>query len=119
MKIWVPRMQGAVIEFQPDTNLVNFLGKPVTIQQWNMAELPKVGNSIEDGIFIDKSRRWPLMIDPQNQANKYIKNMGRETHEEGIEVIKATDYTLMKALELAVQHVKLVLIESVGKELRP
>ena len=22
-------------------------------------------------------RRWPLMIDPQRQANKYIKNMGK------------------------------------------
>lgn len=81
MKIWVPRMQELKIDFQSDTNLVNFLGKPVTIQQWNMAGLPKDDNSIENGIIIDKSRRWPLMIDPQNQANKYIKNMGRETHE--------------------------------------
>ena len=23
------------------------------------------------------ARRWPLMIDPQRQANKYIKNMGK------------------------------------------
>jgi dynein heavy chain len=105
--------------YQPDTSLVNFLGKPVVIQQWNMAGLPKDDNSIENGIIIDKSRRWPLMIDPQNQANKYIKNMGKETHEQGIEVMKATDHTLMKTLELAVQHGKWVLIENVGRELDP
>jgi dynein heavy chain len=25
--------------------------------------------------FFSNSRRWPLMIDPQGQANKWIKNM--------------------------------------------
>jgi len=57
---------------------------------WNIAGLPKNDTSIENGIIIDKSRRWPLMIDPQNQANKYIKNMGKD-QPEGIEQIKASD----------------------------
>jgi dynein heavy chain len=30
------------------------------------------------------------MIDPQTQANKYIKNMGRD-QPEGIEIIKISD----------------------------
>jgi dynein heavy chain len=77
MKTWLKRMAELRLSFHPDTSLVNFLGKPVVIQQWNMAGLPKDDNSIENGIIIDKSRRWPLMIDPQNQANKYIKNMGK------------------------------------------
>jgi hypothetical protein len=25
--------------------------------------------------YFSNSRRWPLMIDPQGQANKWIKNM--------------------------------------------
>lgn len=41
------------------------------------------------------------MIDPQTQANKYIKNMGKE-HQEGIEVLKINDPNLMRTLELAV-----------------
>jgi dynein heavy chain len=39
--------------------------------------LPKDDNSTENGIIIDKTRRWPLMIDPQNQANKFIKNLSK------------------------------------------
>jgi len=41
------------------------------------------------------------MIDPQNQANKFIKNMGKE-HAEGIEVLKVNDPNLMRTMELAV-----------------
>ena len=55
------------------------------------------------------------MIDPQNQANKFIKNMSKE-HPEGIDVVKMGD-SLMRTLELAVQYGKWVLLEGVQKEL--
>ncbi len=41
------------------------------------------------------------MIDPQTQANKFIKNLGKE-HEEGLDVLKMNDQNLMRTLELAV-----------------
>jgi dynein heavy chain, axonemal len=52
------------------------------------------------------------MIDPQNQANKYIKNMGKD-QPEGIDQIKASDQNLMRTLELAIQFGKWVLLENV------
>jgi len=55
---------------------------------------------VENGIIIDCSKRWPLMIDPQNQANKYIKNRGRD--EGDIEVMKISEPRLMKYMETAI-----------------
>ena len=55
------------------------------------------------------------MIDPQNQANKFIKNLAKE-HPEGIDVVKMGD-AIMRTLELAVQYGKWVLLENVQKEL--
>ena len=55
------------------------------------------------------------MIDPQNQANKFIKNLSKE-HPEGIDVIK-TGESYMRTIELAVQYGKWVLLENVQKEL--
>ena len=72
-----------------------FLGIPVKIQSWNIAGLPKDDTSTENGIIIDHGRRWPLMIDPQNQANKFVKNLGKD-HPEGIEIMKVNDPNLMK-----------------------
>ena len=54
------------------------------------------------------------MIDPQTQANKFIKNLAKE-HPEGIDVIKMGD-NIMRTLELAVQYGKWVLLENVQKE---
>ena len=56
------------------------------------------------------------MIDPQGQANKFIKNMGKEFHMEGIDVVKEKEDTkMMKTLELAIQNGKWFLLENVGQ----
>jgi dynein heavy chain len=59
------------------------------------------------------------MIDPQKQANGYIRNMGREHHDEGIELLKMTNRDFIKSLEACIQHGKWALIENVGHELDP
>lgn len=45
-----------------------------------LAGLPADGFSIDNAIILSKSRRWPLMIDPQGQANKWIKNMEKQNN---------------------------------------
>ena len=58
------------------------------------------------------------MIDPQGQANKFIKNMGKEFHLEGIDVVKEKeDAKMMKTLELAIQNGKWFLLENIGQQL--
>ena len=57
------------------------LGDDVKIRQWAVAGLPSDNLSIENGIIMFGSRRWPLMIDPQTQANKFIKKLGTVTEE--------------------------------------
>jgi dynein heavy chain len=63
------------------------LGNDVTIRQWGICGLPSDKLSVENGIIMFKSRRWPLMIDPQTQANKFIKAMGKKV-ETGLDVFK-------------------------------
>lgn len=115
---WITLLKELAIQFTEGIRMISYLGEPVKIQAWNIAGLPKNDTSIENGIIIDKSRRWPLMIDPQNQANKYIKNMGKD-QPEGIDQIKASDMNLMRTLELAIQFGKWVLLENVGQNLDP
>lgn len=61
------------------------------------------------------------MIDPQNQANKFIKTFGRDpaNAEQGLDVFKMSDGNLLRNLELAIQFGKWCLIENVGEELDP
>ena len=46
-------------------SLSDTLGEPVKIRAWNIAGLPVDAFSVDNGIIVAKSRRWPLMIDPQ------------------------------------------------------
>lgn len=94
------------------------LGNDVTIRQWAVAGLPSDNLSIENGIIMFGSRRWPLMIDPQTQANKFIKNMGK-TIPEGLESFKLSHPSLVRDLEIAIQFGKWVLLENIGQELDP
>lgn len=49
------------------------LGNPIKIREWNMNGLPYDNFSVENGIIMYNSRRWPLMIDPQGQSNQWLK----------------------------------------------
>merc|ERR1719486_1747457 len=94
-----------------DVNLVKVLGEPVTIQQWSVCGLPNDNLSIENGIILDVARRWPLMIDPQRQANKYIKLFGKVASDSGMNVCKLSDPNVLQTLELGIQFGRWVLLE--------
>eukprot|EP00971_Amphidinium_carterae_P228626 4534818-Amphidinium_carterae.1 len=57
------------IAHMQDLTMRSVLGEPVKIQQWVASSLPNDNLSIENAIIIDRARRWPLMVDPQRQAN--------------------------------------------------
>jgi len=78
-----------------------------------VAGLPSDNLSVENGIIMFGSRRWPLMIDPQTQANKFVKTLGKG-HAEGLEVFKPSHPSLIRDLEFAIQFGKWVLLENIG-----
>lgn len=97
-----------------DFSLSNTLGEPVKIRAWQIAGLPVDFFSIDNGIIVSNSRRWSLMIDPQGQANKWIKNMEKTNK---LSVIKLSDSTYTRTLENAIQFGYPVLIENIGEEI--
>ena len=79
-----------------------------------MNELPSDTVSLDNAILAQKTSKWPLMIDPQTQANKFIKKMGTQTEGVNLDVFKLSEGNLIRSLELAIQLGKWVLLENIG-----
>ncbi|KAJ3181585.1 Dynein heavy chain 7, axonemal [Gaertneriomyces sp. JEL0708] len=99
-----------------DIRLSQVLGDPIQAREWTMAGLPNDSFSIDNGIMIKYAHRWPLMIDPQGQANRWIKNMEKPKN---LQVIKLTDADYTRTLENAIQFGTPVLLENVQEQLDP
>jgi len=111
---WKQLCQTSQIPASDTFSLVKVLGEPVKIRDWTIDGLPNDSFSIDNAIVMSKARRWPLLIDPQGQGNKWIKNMEKKN---SIEFIKLTDADFIRKLENCIQFGFPVMLENVGEEL--
>ncbi|XP_066581151.1 dynein axonemal heavy chain 2 [Prorops nasuta] len=114
--IWVKEVKAATLPTMPDLSVKEFLADPTNIREWNIQGLPSDGFSTENGIIVTTARRWPLIIDPQCQAVKWIKNMEAEN---SLSVIDFGQSDFTRVLEHAIHFGGVVLLENVGETLDP
>jgi dynein heavy chain, axonemal len=122
-------------------SLINSLSNAVQVREWTLSKLPNDKFSIENAIILDNSSRWPLMIDPQGQANRWIRNMcgGRNdstnnkkrnsnknnettsttTQGNQLKIVKQNQSDFLRVVENAVQFGSSLLIENLPDYLDP
>ncbi|KAH0505566.1 Dynein heavy chain 6, axonemal [Microtus ochrogaster] len=110
IECWIESCLVLDIPIDPSFSLINILGDPYEIRQWNTDGLPRDLISTENGILVTQGRRWPLMIDPQDQANRWIRNKESKS---GLKVIKLTDNNFLRILENSIRLGLPVLLEEV------
>eukprot|EP00916_Digyalum_oweni_P011892 GHVL01019735.1.p1 GENE.GHVL01019735.1~~GHVL01019735.1.p1 ORF type:complete len:1123 (+),score=306.62 GHVL01019735.1:74-3370(+) len=90
---------------------------------WELCDLPTDITNIENGIIMDTTINWTLSIDPQGQANKYIKKLYLQNVPYGndgkLDILKPSNADLMKTVEKALQFGRWILLENVGETLDP
>ncbi|XP_025054886.1 dynein heavy chain 6, axonemal [Alligator sinensis] len=116
IECWIKKCQNLELPISPDFSLINILGDPYEIRQWNTDGLPRDYVSTENGILVTRGRRWPLMIDPQDQANRWIRNKEAKS---GLKIIKLTDAGFLRTLENAIRLGLPVLLEELKETLDP
>lgn len=97
---WLQSCRDINMPASEEFSTISTLGDPVKIRSWNIAALPTDQFSVENAIIVSNSRRWPLMIDPQGQANKWIKNMEKTAN---LHTIKLSDSDYVRTLENCIQ----------------
>jgi dynein heavy chain len=99
-----------------DFTLIKALAVPVVVRGWQIDGLPADDFSSENGLLTTMGRRWPLMIDPQGQANRWLRNMYASKN---LQIIKLTEKDFLRTLENGIRYGAPVLLENVGQELDP
>jgi len=113
---WIGLMQQNKVPASSEFSLRNVIGDDVIIRQWVIDKLPNDQVSIENALISSKSRRWPLMIDPQLQANQWIRQSNRDKK---LKVIRLNQPGYARILENAISYGEPVLLENVGEALDP
>ncbi|XP_046961667.1 dynein axonemal heavy chain 12 [Vanessa cardui] len=88
----------------------DILGTDIKIQNWCIAGLPWDSFSIDNAVIQDNSLKWSLLVDPQGQANKWIKTMEKSND---LQVMKFTDSSYMKVIETCLEYGKPALIDCI------
>ncbi|KAJ3206517.1 Dynein heavy chain 2, axonemal [Entophlyctis luteolus] len=114
--VWLLQIKTLEIPFSPEFSFDKFMGKPTDIRDWNIQGLPSDAFSAENGIIVTKGRRWPLMIDPQGQANTWIKNMEAKRDLKIID-LKMPDF--LRTLENAIQYGIPVILQGLAEAIDP
>lgn len=107
---------GRKIPLTQPAKVESLLVTDAIVQGWNSDGLPADDNSVQNGILTSFASRFPLCIDPQQQAVNWIK---RSQAKVGLTVKTLNEADFMKHLELAIQFGKSFLFEAVGEDLDP
>jgi dynein heavy chain len=96
-------------------NLSDVMGNPVETRDWNLQGLPSDSVSLNNGVMTVRGKRWPLMIDPQAQGNKWIK----AKEQQFLKLLKITNPKMLLVLEGCIRTGSPLMLEDIGENLDP
>ncbi|KAL5112917.1 Dynein heavy chain 10 axonemal [Taenia crassiceps] len=113
---WIPDLRNREVSLSEPFNLVNLLTDNMTLTNWKDAGLPEDDLSIQNGILTMRASRFPLLIDPHQQALKWIKRLEGNNN---LRVATFNDPDFLKSLELSIKFGTPFLFEDVGDYVDP
>ncbi|KAK8835297.1 Dynein heavy chain 5, axonemal [Tritrichomonas musculus] len=97
-------------------DIISLFANEAILDQWQLQGLPSDELSRQNGVICTNAPTYPLLIDPQGQAHKWITNRHKS---EGL-IITSFDNRYFKThVENALQEGKPLLIEDCGEEIDP
>ena len=113
-EMWRAKLDEQKIMRSQNVSLRAVMEDKILTGKWNKAMLPNDNLSIENGIIMFKTSKWPLMIDPQNQASIFLKKYGYDKKATSFQCIKMSDPKMMDAVISGVKYGSWIMLDNVG-----
>ncbi|XP_033341681.2 dynein heavy chain at 93AB [Megalopta genalis] len=116
-KQWLPflRAMEPPVPITEGLDPLSLLTDDTQIAKWNNEGLPNDRMSTENATILTNSDRWPLMIDPQLQGIKWIK----QKYGEDLRVIRLGQKGCLDVIEQSLASGSTVLVENIGETVDP
>ncbi|XP_063306953.1 dynein axonemal heavy chain 11 [Pelobates fuscus] len=115
--MWIPflKSQKVAIPICDGLDPIAMLTDDATVAAWNNEGLPGDAMSTENATILINCERWPLMIDPQQQGLKWIKNK----YGNSLKVVHLGHKGYLKTIESALASGDTILIENLDEAVDP
>jgi dynein heavy chain len=113
---WVGDVKEMEIPINPQFKVEGILTDEVEMAGWSSEGLPTDELSVQNGILTLKTSRFPLCIDPLQQASLWIKKREEENE---LRLLTFTDSDFIRQLELAIKNGYPVMFQDVEEYIDP
>nr|XP_028567040.1 dynein heavy chain 10, axonemal isoform X2 [Podarcis muralis] len=115
-EVWQSDIHERDIPLSKPFRLENLLTDDVEISRWGSQGLPPDELSVQNGILTTRASRFPLCIDPQQQALNWIK---RKEERNNLRMASFNDPDFLKQLEMAIKYGNPFLFHDVDEYIDP
>ncbi|KAH0502213.1 Dynein heavy chain 10, axonemal [Microtus ochrogaster] len=115
-QVWRNDILDRDIPLSQPFRLENLLTDDVEISRWGSQGLPPDELSVQNGILTTRASRFPLCIDPQQQALNWIK---RKEEKNNLRVASFNDPDFLKQLEMSIKYGTPFLFHDVDEYIDP
>ncbi|XP_041843992.1 dynein heavy chain 11, axonemal [Melanotaenia boesemani] len=115
--VWIPFLQSQKVSVPLTDGLdpILMLTDDATVAAWHNQGLPNDRMSIENAAILTTSERWPLIIDPQQQGIRWIRNqLGSD-----LRVVQLGQKRYLDVIEQALVCGETVLLENLPEKVDP
>ncbi|BET02170.1 Dynein, axonemal heavy chain [Nesidiocoris tenuis] len=117
-KFWIPKLesfQNPKIPLTENFDPMKMLADDSQIATWQNEGLPNDRMSSENAAIVTHCARWPLLIDPQLQGIKWVK----QKYGTSLIVLRLGTKTYLDRIEQAISDGSVVLFENIGESVDP
>ncbi|XP_062874230.1 dynein axonemal heavy chain 10 [Trichomycterus rosablanca] len=114
--VWQKAVLERGIPLSQPFRIENLLTDEVEISRWGSEGLPPDELSVQNGILTMRASRFPLCIDPQQQALNWIK---KKEEKNNLKISSFNDPDFLKQLEMAIKYGFTFLFQDVDEYIDP
>uniref|UniRef100_A0A3Q3E463 Dynein axonemal heavy chain 10 n=1 Tax=Labrus bergylta TaxID=56723 RepID=A0A3Q3E463_9LABR len=118
-EVWVKDVQERGIPLSQPFRIESLLTDEVEISKWGSEGLPPDELSVQNGILTTRGCRFPLCIDPQQQALNWIKKKEENNNLKVQKISSFNDPDFLKHLEMAIKYGFPFLFQDVDEYIDP